>query len=98
WFVSKVTGIIDTLYWEVLGSVGAKDSTVYVRIHNSRLGPDYGPGIRIAPHDTWKPPCQNWGYFVNTNAPDQGVAAFPEDATPPGTSTWTSTIATGEAT
>jgi hypothetical protein len=39
WFVSKVTGTIETLFWEVLGSVGALDSTIYVRIHNSRIGP-----------------------------------------------------------
>jgi hypothetical protein len=45
WFVAKATGTIDTIFWEMLGSVGAKDSTAYVRIHNSRIGPDYGPGV-----------------------------------------------------
>jgi len=97
WFVSKATGTIDTLFWEVLGSVGAQDSTVYVRIHNSRIGPTYGPGI-YNDSSNWKPPCQNWGYFINTNDLDQGVAGFPEDATPPGASTWTSTIASGPVT
>jgi hypothetical protein len=97
WFVSKATGTIDTLFWEVLGSVGAKDSTVYVRIHNSRIGPNYGPGI-YNDSSSWKAPCQNWGYFINTNDLDQGVAAFPEDATPTGLSTWTSTIAAGPVT
>ena len=33
-------------------------------------------------------PCQNWGYWVNTNDLDQKVAAFPEDATD---TTWHST-------
>lgn len=97
WFVAKATGTIDTIFWEMLGLVGAKDSTAYVRIHNSRIGPDYGPGI-YNETSSWGPPCQNWGYFINTTDLDQGVAAFPDDATPVGNSTWTSTIAKGPPT
>ena len=95
WFVAKATGTIDTIFWLGGTSIGALDSTIYLRIHNSRIGPDYGPGVRPGPY---KPPCQNWGYFINTNDFDQGVAAFPEDATPPDTTTWTSTIAEGPPT
>ena len=92
WFVAKATGTIDTIYWESLGSVGAKDSLLYVRVHNSNIGPTYGPGVRPGPY---QPPCQNWGYWVNTNDLDQGVAAFIDDATD---TTWHSTIASGPAT
>ena len=95
WFVAKATGTIDTIFWFALGSVGATDSTLYVRVDNSRIGPNYGPGVRPGP---WDPPCQNWGYFVNTNDQDQGIAAFPDDATPPNTNAWTSTIAAGPPT
>jgi len=95
WFVAKASGTIDTIFWQVYGDVGAKDSTIYVRVHNSRIGPDYGPGVRPGPY---APPCQNWGYFINTNDQDQGVAAFPEDATPPDTTTWTSTVNSGPPT
>jgi hypothetical protein len=87
WFVAKATGTIDTLFWETLGSVGALDSTLYLRIFNSRIGPTYGPGVRPG---LYGPPCQNWGYYVNTNDHDQGIAAFKEDATD---TTWHSTIA-----
>ena len=85
WFVAKATGTIDTIYWDVLSTIGAKDSLVYIRVHRSILGPTAGPGIRPGPYN---PPCQNWGYWVNTNDLDQGVAAFPEDATD---TTWHST-------
>jgi len=95
WFIAKANGTIDTIFWEALGSVGALDSTVYLRVHNSRIGPAYGPGVRPGP---WNPPCQNWGYFINTNDLDQGVAAFPEDATPPDSSSWISTISSGPTT
>ena len=44
WFQLPATGTIDTMFWEVLGSVGALDSVVYIRVHQSRIGPDYGPG------------------------------------------------------
>jgi hypothetical protein len=86
WFTAKATGTIDTVFWEQWTAVNAYDSTVYLRIHNSNIGPSYGPGVRPGP---FNPPCQNWGYWVNTNDLDQGVAAFIEEATDP---TWVSTI------
>jgi len=87
WFQVRFTGKIDTFYWSGNGTVGALDSTLYVRIHKSNIGPTAGPGIRPGPYN---PPCQNWGYWINTGDLDQGVAAFPEDATD---TTWISTIA-----
>jgi hypothetical protein len=84
WFVAKASGSIDTIFWEALGSVGAEDSTLYVRINTSAIGPTYGPGIY-----PYRPPCQSWGYFINTNDLDQGIAAFTDDATD---TTWHSTI------
>jgi hypothetical protein len=86
WFTAKATGTIDTLFWEQWTAVNAYDSTVYLRIHESYIGPDYGPGVRPG---TFNPPCQNWGYWANTNDPDQGVAAFIEEATD---TSWVSTI------
>ncbi len=88
WFVSNFTGTIDTVFWQTWGSVGALDSTLYVRIHRSAITPTAGPG---AP-GPYNPPCQNWGYWRNTDDADQGVAAFIEDATD---TTWVSTIAGG---
>ncbi len=92
WYVAKATGTIDSIYWDALG-VGALDSEILIRIHQSVIGPTYGPGVRPGPFD---PPCQNWGYWINTGDLDQGVAAFPEDANPyPGP--FHSTIAHGTA-
>ncbi|MBI4547079.1 MAG: hypothetical protein HY707_03805, partial [Ignavibacteriae bacterium] len=92
WFVAPAAGTIDTVFWFSLGSVGALDSLLYVRIHNSAIGPDSGPGVRPGP---FNPPCANWGYWVNTNDLDQGVAAFPEEATD---SNWVSTYLPSTAT
>jgi len=97
WYVAKATGTIDSIFWDAPagGTVGAAvmDSTITVRIHNSVIGPLYGPGIRPGPFD---PPCQNWGYWIDNTDLDQGVAAFPEDANPyPGA--FHSTIAHGVA-
>ncbi len=87
WFQSRFNGTIDTIFWTAGTANRALDSTVYLRVHRSNIGPNLGPGIRPGPYN---PPCQNWGYWKNTNDLDQGVAAFPEDATD---TTWTSTIA-----
>jgi len=93
WYVAQATGRIDTIFWES-GDVGALDSELIISIHQSNIGPTYGPGIRPGPFD---PPCQNWGYWIDTTDADQGIAAFPEDAKPfPGT--FHSTIAYGTAT
>jgi len=90
WFIAQASGTIDTLFWDIPtdqpnATIGALDSTVYVRVHESNIGPDLGPGVRPGPYN---PPCQNWGYWTNTNDLDQKVAAFPEDATD---TTWHST-------
>ncbi len=79
WYVSPVQGTIDTIFWWT-GAIGdwLMDSTVYLRVHRSNVGFDYGPGARPGPFD---PPCRPWGYWMNTNDPDMGVAAFPELAT-----------------
>jgi len=86
WFTAPATGTIDTVFWEQWTNVNSYDSTLFLRIHNSYIGPSYGPGIRPGPFD---PPCQNWGYWVNTGDADQGVAAFIEEATD---TNWVSTI------
>ncbi|MDI6767104.1 MAG: hypothetical protein QME52_09810, partial [Bacteroidota bacterium] len=86
WYIAKASGEIDTVFWwDIAGENGAKDSLILLRILESNLGPNYGPGV--PPH---KPPCQSWGYWYSTNDKDQGVAAFIEDATD---TTWISTIA-----
>ncbi len=88
WFVAKYTGTLDTMFWYSANEdVGAKDSLVFIRIHQSIIGPNFGPGVRPGPYN---PPCQNWGYWRNSNDLDQGVAAFIDDATD---TTWYSTIA-----
>ncbi|HLF15661.1 MAG TPA: FlgD immunoglobulin-like domain containing protein [Bacteroidota bacterium] len=86
WFTSPATGTIDTVFWEQWNAVNTYDSTLFLRIHESYIGPEYGPGVRPGP---FNPPCQNWGYWVNTNDLDQGVAAFIEEATD---TSWVSTI------
>ena len=78
WFVAKASGTIDTLFWYMPGEISTYDSTLYFRIHESYIGPDFGPGIRPGAYD---PPCQSWGYWINTNDMTQGVAAFIEEAT-----------------
>ncbi len=90
WYIAKASGEIDTVFWwDLAGENGAKDSLILLRILESKLGPDYGPGVGI--HSSYAP-CQSWGYWYNTNDADQGVAAFPEDATD---TTWQSTIKAG---
>ncbi|HUL44833.1 MAG TPA: T9SS type A sorting domain-containing protein [Bacteroidota bacterium] len=83
WFVSQAKGTIDTIFWLAGPRIGAVDSNVIVRIHRSIIGHTYGPGVRPGPFD---PPCQNWGYWININDLDGGIAPFGEDAFPlPGT-------------
>jgi hypothetical protein len=90
WYVAKAAGTIDTLFWYQYTNVGALDSTLTVRINQSVVGPDYGPGVRDYAHGiNFPPPCQNWGYWVNSHDDDQHVAAFPLEATD---TTWHSTI------
>ncbi len=88
WFVAPASGTIDTIFWHNFALIGAYDSTIYIRVHQSNLGPNYGPGVRPGP---FNPPCQNWGYWVNSNDCDNGAAAFIEESTVPG-HPWVSTI------
>jgi len=85
WFTAPATGTLDSIFW-MGGECGAIESLVYVRTHNSLVGPDWGPGVPPYP-----PACQPWGYFINTNDKDNGIAAFEWDASdyPP---VWISTI------
>ncbi len=82
WFVAPAAGIIDTLFWLGGSQNGALDSTVHIRIHQSKMNIGTGPGYNF-PHG-----CQNWGYWNSTNDLDMGIAAFPDDATD---TTWIST-------
>ncbi|MBI5215406.1 MAG: T9SS type A sorting domain-containing protein [Ignavibacteriae bacterium] len=83
WFVAPSAGTVDTLFWLGGPQNGALDSTIHIRIHESKIGLGSGPGYNF-PHG-----CQNWGYWNSTNDLDMGVAAFPDDATD---TTWISTI------
>jgi hypothetical protein len=87
WFVTPAAGTIDSVYW-INGEIGnwLSDSMAFLRIHRSTIGPGYGPGVRPGP---FSPPCQPWGYWINTNDIEMGVAAFPQEATD---TTWISTI------
>ena len=85
WFVAPASDTIDTIFWYNHQSIGAYDSTVFLQVHASNIGPTYGPGVRPGP---FYPPCVGWGYWVNTNDSDEHVAAFIEDATD---TTWIST-------
>ncbi len=85
WYTIPADGSIDTVIFHTLGSVGpgpeqpgSMDSTIYFRIFTSYIDEAHGPGVRPGPY---RPPCTSWGYWVNTNDNDQGVAAFREDAT-----------------
>jgi hypothetical protein len=82
WFVAPVRGTIDTFYFIPNGSISTVDSTVIVRIFKSNIFPGHGPGY------DYPPPCLSWGYWLNTNDPESGIAAFIQDATD---TTWHST-------
>jgi hypothetical protein len=84
WYVVPANGTIDTVFVYNL-DVGTEDSTVTVRIFNSNVYPGSGPGYGGYP----KPGKLCWGYYLNTNDDDNGLAAFPEDATD---TTWHSTV------
>ncbi|MBI5215404.1 MAG: T9SS type A sorting domain-containing protein [Ignavibacteriae bacterium] len=78
WFVAQYSGTIDTLFWYMNGSIGALDSTVFVRIFRSNITPMSGPGVRPGPYN---PPCQPWGYYLNSNDLDNGITPFKDHAT-----------------
>ena len=76
WFVAKVPGTIDTIYWEAPGSVGAKDSLIEVHINRSNIYPGRGPG-----YPPYRAPCSQWGYYRNANDLDQGITPYRAEAT-----------------
>jgi len=84
WYVAPASGTIDSVFW-YNSDVGSFDSTVTIRLFESNIYPGSGPGYSGYP----SPGKLCWGYFVNTNDIDNGVAAFPEDATD---TTWFSTV------
>jgi len=86
WYVSPVTGHIDSLYFlpGFLGGGDLQDSIVLVSFRKSAIGPTHGPGDGL-----YHAPCSPWGYYKSTVDPDNGIAAFPEDATD---TTWYSTV------
>lgn len=84
WYVAPASGSIDTVFVYNL-DVGTLDSTVTVRLFNSNIYPGSGPGYGGYP----KPGKLCWGYYLSTNDLDNGLAAFPEDATD---TTWYSTV------
>ncbi len=81
WFVAPYTGHIDTIFWSG-GTNNGLDSEVVIRVHKSNIGPHSGPGF------DFPGPCTNWGYYPNTNDGDQGIGAYPDEATGP----WVSTV------
>ncbi|TAK57924.1 MAG: T9SS type A sorting domain-containing protein, partial [Bacteroidetes bacterium] len=83
WFVAPATGTIDSIFWIAGEENSAKDSLLYIRVHESKIGPGSGPGYNFPSG------CQYWGYWISSNDNDNGLAAFPEDATD---TTWISTI------
>jgi hypothetical protein len=84
WYVAPANGTIDTVFVYNL-DVGTQDSTVTVRLFNSNVYPGNGPGYDGYP----SPGKLCWGYYLSTNDNDNGLAAFPEDATD---TTWYSTV------
>jgi hypothetical protein len=90
WYVVPYTGTIDTIFWYSGHSIGAADSLINIRIYESNIGPDYGPGVRDPLHGSnFPPPCARWGYWNNAFDSESGITPFPEEATD---TTWISTI------
>ncbi len=88
WFTVPASGTIDTVFWYSLAGVCTPDSTLYLRIHESNVYENHGPG-----YDGYPAPSSStcWGYFNAVNSDiDNGVAAFPEDADQP--ASWISTV------
>ncbi|MBA4312479.1 MAG: hypothetical protein C0417_07595 [Chlorobiaceae bacterium] len=81
WFVAPATGYIDTLFWYGV-FIGTVDSSIEITLFKSNIGPNSGPGVN------YPSACSDWGYFPNSNDPDQGVAPYPGEAT----GAWISTV------
>ncbi len=86
WFVVPATGSIDSVSWLNGHLIGDWDLVLNVSILKSNIGPTFGPGAR--PGD-YPPPCQSWGYWLNSNDWDGGIAKTQDVATGPWVSTTT---------
>ncbi|TLY27712.1 MAG: hypothetical protein E6K56_11130, partial [Ignavibacteria bacterium] len=89
WFTAPASGTVDSVFWYMGGDVCAQDSLLYLRMFHSNIHEGHGPG-----YDGYPPPSSStcWGYYINTNETEDGIAAFPEDATD---TTWHSTVTSG---
>ncbi|HLX11443.1 MAG TPA: hypothetical protein VKS81_01395, partial [Bacteroidota bacterium] len=79
WFQTQTAGTLDSIFF-FIGSAsgsGGADSAMNLRIFTSNIYPGHRPG-----QGGFLPPERLfWGYFNDSNDPEDGVAAFPEDAT-----------------
>jgi len=91
WFETPASGRIDSVYC-ILAGVCTADSKLVLRIFHSNIYTGHGPG-----HDGYPLPSLStcWGYYFNSTDPETQVAAFPEDATPNGDTSWVSTVTSG---
>ncbi len=88
WFTAPASGTLDTVFWFMGQGVCAQDSQLTLRLFKSNIYPGHGPGYGGFPAAS-SSTC--WGYWLNTNDTEDGVAAFPEDAT----GGWVSTATSG---
>ena len=90
WFEAPTSGTIDTVFW-YQNTICPSDSlfkNINVRMFNSNIYTGHGPGWGGYPAPQGAPDVTCWGYFPNTSDPENGIAAFPEDASGP----WVSTV------
>ena len=76
WFIVPVDGTIDSLCFLMSDQNNMKDSMVSIRIFESRIGPNSGPG-----RGSYHPPRSAWGYYVSTLDSDQQITPFRDKAT-----------------
>jgi hypothetical protein len=88
WFSPPATGTLDSVFWFQSANVCAPDSGLVLRLFKSNIHEGHGPGYEGYPAAS-SSTC--WGYWESTADLEDGVAAFPEDATGP----WTSTVTGG---
>ncbi|MFI5253536.1 MAG: FlgD immunoglobulin-like domain containing protein [Bacteroidota bacterium] len=83
WYEAPASGTIDSVYlWMSSDSFSSPDGKGYpgkltFRMHHGNLYTGHGPGYG----GLMKPPRECWGYFLNTTDLENGIAAFPDDAT-----------------
>ena len=88
WFMPPANGTLDSVFWFQSANVCAPDSQLVLRLFKSNVYPGHGPGYGGYPAAS-SSTC--WGYWESSADLEDGVAAFPEDATGP----WTSTVVGG---